>query len=103
MAMERDPVKMLELVVGMPGTRILGVEATPELIRIELESTEDEATCPRCGTKAELLSIKSEEKVDLPVMGVPSRFVVNRRRWRSPSEQCPETTWLEPDPTGELP
>ena len=81
-------MKMLELVVGMPGTRILGVE-----------SAEDEAVCPRCGTQAELLSTKTEEKVDLPVMGVPSRFLVKRRRWRCPSEQCPETKWLEPDPT----
>jgi len=101
--MERDPVKMLELVVGMSGVRILGVEATPAVIRIEVESTDDETVCPRCGAQAELLSTKTEEKVDLPVMGVPSRFVVKRRRWRCPSEQCPETKWLEPDPTGELP
>lgn len=101
--MERDPVKMLELVVGMPGVRVLGVEVTSEVIRFELETKEDEVACPRCGTKAELLSIKSEEKVDLPVMGVPSRFIVRRRRWRCPSDACPETKWLEPDPTGELP
>jgi transposase len=100
--MERDPVKMLELVVGMPGVRVLGVEATPAVIRIELESTDDEAVCPRCGAQAELLSTKTEEKVDLPVMGVPRRLIVKRRRWRCPTEQCPQTKWLEPDPTGEL-
>jgi hypothetical protein len=38
-------VKMLELVVGMPGVRILGVEATPAVIRIEVESTDDETVC----------------------------------------------------------
>jgi DNA-directed RNA polymerase subunit RPC12/RpoP len=98
--MERDPVKMLELVVGMSDVRILGVEVTSDVIRFELETKDDEASCPRCGIKAELLSIKVEEKVDLPVMGVPSRFIVKRRRWRCPSDSCPETKWLEPDPTG---
>jgi hypothetical protein len=85
--MERDPVKMLELVVRMPGVRILGVEAKPAVIRIELESTDDEAVCPRRGAQAELLSTKTEEKVDVPVMGVPSRLIVKRRRSRCPTEQ----------------
>jgi len=97
--MERDPGKMLELLVGMPDVRVLGVETTDNVVRIEIESTIDRATCERCGAEAELLGIKSDEKVDLPVMGTPSRFIVRRRRWRCPTASCPVTKWLEPDPT----
>src|SRR5271165_4934334 len=101
--MERDPVKMLELIVGMPDVHVLGVEATSSVVRIELESTNDVPVCPRCGAQAELLSTKSEEKVDLPVMGRPSRLIVKRRRWRCPTAKCPVTKWLEPDPTNAAP
>lgn len=94
---------MLELILGMPNVRVLGAEATSALVRIELESTIDAPVCPRCGAQAELLSTKSEEKVDLPIMGRPSRLVVKRRRWRCPTAQCPVTKWLEPDPTDEFP
>jgi transposase len=97
--MERDPAKMLELLVGMSGIRVLGVELTATHIRIELESTIDVTTCARCGVQAELLGTKSEEKVDLPVMGTPSRLIVKRRRWRCPTANCPVTKWLEPDPS----
>jgi transposase len=101
--MERDAAKMLELILGMPNVRVLGAEATSALVRIEVESTNDTPVCPRCGAQAELLSTKSEEKVDLPIMGRPSRLVVKRRRWRCPTAHCPVTKWLEPDPTDEFP
>jgi transposase len=101
--MERDPEKMLELILGVTNVRILGVEATSASVRIELESIDDVAVCPRCGAQAELLSTKSEEKVDLPVMGRPTRLVVKRRRWHCLTAQCPVTKWLEPDPTDEFP
>ena len=65
--MERDPVKMLELVLGIPDVRILGVEATERHVRIELESTRDEARCSRCGAEAVLIGSKVEEMVDLPI------------------------------------
>jgi len=45
--MERDPVKVLELIVGLPDARVLGVEVTESHIKIELESTHDEARCSR--------------------------------------------------------
>lgn len=92
-------MKMLELLVGMPNVRVLGVETSPDLVRIEIESTIDRVSCARCGAEAELLGTKSDEKVDLPVMGTPSRFIVQRRRWRCPTASCPVTKWLEPDPT----
>ena len=100
--MERDPVKMLELVLGIPDVRILGVEATERHVRIELESTRDEARCSRCGAEAVLIGSKVEEMVDLPIMGTPSRLLVNRRRWECPSPTCGAKRWFEPSPVEEF-
>ena len=97
--MERDPVKMVELLLALPeGVRVLGVERWPDVVRIELESTLEESRCPRCGTEAVLTGAKTDELVDLPVMGSPSRFLVRRRRWRCPSASCPVTKWVEKSP-----
>ena len=97
--MERDPVRMVELLLAIPqGVRVLGVERLPDVVRIELESTRDEAQCARCGTVAVLTGTKTDELVDLPVMGSPSRFLVRRRRWRCPAPNCPVTKWVEKSP-----
>jgi transposase len=99
---ERDPVKMLELVLGIPDVRILGVESTTRHIRIELESTRDGARCSRCGSEAVLVGTRVEEMVDLPIMGTPPRLLVNRRRFECPSPTCGAKRWFEPHPVKEF-
>jgi transposase len=96
--MERDPVKMLELVIGIPDVRVLGVEVTHSHVRIELESVHDQAVCARCGAAAVLVGRRVEENVDLPIMGTPSRLLVQRRRFECPTPTCPAKRWYEPDP-----
>ena len=97
--MERDPVRMVEQLLALPeGVRVLGVERLPDVVLIELESTLDESRCPRCGSVAVLTGTKTDELVDLPIMGSPSRFVLRRRRWRCPAPTCAVTKWVEKSP-----
>ena len=97
--MERDPVKMVELLLALPDdVRVLGVERKADGVYVELESTAEEARCTQCGTEAVLTGTKTDVFVDLPVMGSPSRFVVQRRRWRCPSPDCSMTKWVEASP-----
>lgn len=97
--MERDPVKMLGVLLALPeDVRVLGVERKPDGVYVELESVADTERCASCGAEAELTGTKTDVLVDLPVMGSPSRFVVRRRRWRCPAPNCPTTKWVEPSP-----
>ena len=63
-------MKMLKLVVGMPGVRILGVEATPAVIRIEVESTDDETVCPRCGAQAVREALSRASHIEHPAISL---------------------------------
>ena len=58
--------------------------------------------CSRCGAEAVLIGSKVEEMVDLPIMGTPSRLLVNRRRWECPSPTCGAKRWFEPNPVEEF-
>ncbi len=91
-------MKMLEVVLGLQDIRVLGAEETEKFVRLEIETTLDTARCSRCGGQAELVGSRTDELVDLPIMGRPSRFRLKRRRWRCPTPTCDAKQWLEPNP-----
>jgi transposase len=96
--MERDPMKMLQVMLGLEDIRVLGAEETEKFVRLEIETTLDSAVCSRCGAPAALVGSRTDELVDLPIMGRPTRFKLKRRRWRCVTPSCDAKQWLEANP-----
>lgn len=50
--MDTDPDRMAALMVGFPEARVLEVTEDSSGLHIEIETAEEEATCPQCGEPA---------------------------------------------------
>ena len=64
--MEPVPVRMMEVMLGIPGVRLTGIDAQPTGLRVEFETSDTSATCPICRNEVEPAGV---EVVDL---GEPS-------------------------------
>lgn len=94
--MERDAIRMCELLVGLPEVRILGVTEGPSLL-VEIETTAVLAGCPVCGSIAIGKGRRVVELVDLPAFGRSTRLRWRKRRWRCAEPECPQQSWTEED------
>jgi|NGEPerStandDraft_6_1074524.scaffolds.fasta_scaffold88388_2 hypothetical protein len=65
-AVEPVPVRMMEVMLGIPGVRLTGIDAQPTGLRVEFETSATSATCPICRNEVEPARV---EVVDL---GEPS-------------------------------
>jgi transposase len=87
----------MEVMLGIPGVRVLTVEEQPGGLRIELEASVTTATCPICGGGAELQGV---ERVDMGVhsaMGQNVHLEWQQRQWRCPVATCRARSWSERD------
>lgn len=91
--MERDAIRMCELLVGLPEVRVLGVAVDP--LVVEVETIADVAGCASCGTVAIGKGRRIVELVDLPAFGRSTRLRWRKRRWRCPETTCAQTSWTE--------
>jgi transposase len=96
-ALERDPRKIAEILVGLPDVQLLGVLDGP-VIEIHLELERSPVGCPSCGVVAELKEQRIVPLVDLPCFGRPTRLNWHKRRFRCPEPDCPMKSWSEDDP-----
>ena len=95
--METDPERVMELLLGIPGVRVLTVDVEPTGMSVDLVTSADSATCPICKNKAEFAGI---EVVDLGVhsaMGQPMQLEWHQRQWRCPVAKCRARSWAERD------
>lgn len=60
--METDPVRVMEVMLGIPGVRVTSVDAQPTGLRVELETSAISATCPICRNEAEPAGVEIVEK-----------------------------------------
>jgi transposase len=90
-----DGIAMVELLVGLPGMRVLDVvEGDGELV-VRVETTVTRAWCPSCGGRAQAQDRTLRSVRDLPCFGRPARLEVSQRRWRCREALCPMRTWTE--------
>ncbi len=109
--METDPIRVCELIVGLPDVNVLGVEdlGADAPLRLHIESRGPRRACEECGVAAEVKDRPRVELADLPVFGRPVRTVWHKHRWRCPDAECPVGSWTgvaagEPSPVaGGLP
>ena len=90
-----DGSGLAEAMLGLDGVRVTGVcEANGE-VTIEVESTEPQAWCERCGCRAESQDRMWVDVRDLECFGRPTRLRVWKRRWRCREPLCAARTWTE--------
>jgi transposase len=87
--------EMLEIMLGLNGARVIDAVSEPEVFRAVIETRDETAACPSCGTLADEDGRRVLEQVDpLEAFGRTVVFEWHVRRWRCSSE-CGEQPWEE--------
>ena len=92
--MESNPIRMCELLVGLPDVAVLGIEGTDPM-RIHVETRGSRPRCEECATLAVVKDRDRVELVDLPVFGRSTRLLWRKFRWSCPESGCPVGSWTE--------
>jgi transposase len=97
---EADPIRVCELLVGLPDVNVLGVEESDlgEPLRVHIETRGPRPECGSCGVAAQIKERPAVELVDLPVFGQPARLVWHKHRWVCPALSCPVGSWTGEEP-----
>jgi len=90
-----DGIAMVEMLLGLPGMRVLGVAEGDDEVVIELETTAVTGWCRSCGVRAQAQDRTLKSVRDLSCFGRAVRLQVRQRRWRCREPQCPARTWTE--------
>ena len=92
-----DPIRMCELLVGLPDVHVLAVEDdTPLKVHIELR--DPSRRCADCGEVGVLKERRRVELVDLAAFGRPVRLVWHKHRWTCVNDGCGRESWTGQDP-----
>jgi len=92
-----DPIRMCELLVGLPDVNVLAVEDDTSL-KVHIELRDPSRRCPDCGEVGGLKERRRVELVDLAAFGRPVRLVWHKHRWTCPSDACGRGSWTSQDP-----
>src|SRR5215213_3446214 len=90
-----DGIGLAEVLLGLPGFRVLDVVESALEVVITIESTAVRAHCRTCGVRAEPQDRVPVDVRDLACFGRPARLRWIKRRWRCREPQCPARTWTE--------
>jgi transposase len=94
---ERNPIRMCELLVGLPDVNVLGIEdGDPDTpVRIHVETRGSRPRCRECGGGVGVKERPLIELVDLAVFGRPARLVWRKHRWLCVDPACSVGSWTE--------
>lgn len=90
-----DGIGLVEVVLGLPGFRVLDVVESDVEVVITIETTAVVAHCPTCGARAEPQDRMPVDVRDLASFGRPARLRWIKRRWRCREPRCAARTWTE--------
>jgi transposase len=90
-----DGIGLAEVLLGLPGFRVLDVFESDTEVVVSIESTAARAFCRTCGVRAEAQDRMPVDIRDLACFGRPARLVWTKRRWRCREPRCPARTWTE--------
>ena len=90
-----DGTGLAEVLLGLPGFRVLGVVEDEAQVVIRVETMAARAFCRTCGVRAEPQDRMRVDVRDLACFGRPARPVWSKRRWRCRERLCPARTWTE--------
>ena len=86
-----------DLLVGLPGLHVVGVERDPGGVRITVESAPVLMGCPSCGVVAGSHGRRTVRLVDTPCFGAPTVVWWRKRTWACPEPACPVGVFTEQD------
>ena len=88
-----------DLLLGLPGLHVVGVQRDDAGLRVEVESVRPEVVgCPACGVIAHAHGRQRVELIDAPCFTVLVRLWWRKRRWLCPEPMPPVTSFMEQDP-----
>ena len=88
-----------DLLVGLPGLHVIGVQRDEVGLRVEVESVRLEVMgCRACGVIAHAHGRQPVELIDAPCFTAAVRVWWWKRRWLCPEPACPVTSFTEQDP-----
>src|SRR3954463_5593898 len=90
-----DGIGLVEVLLGLPGFRVLDVVESDVEVVISIESTATQAHCRTCGARAEPQDRMRIDVRDLACFGRPARLRWSKRRWRCREPLCVARTWTE--------
>jgi len=94
---ETDPVRMLEVMLGIPGVRVVEIYQESSGLRVEIETSVTTATCPSCRGEAELDDLVTSDLGEHSAMGQSVHLEWLQRRWRCSMASCGGPSWVERD------
>lgn len=86
-----------DLLVGLEGYHVIGVDREPELLTVRVESPPGLMGCPACGVVASSRGRRTRRLVDTPCFGTPVVLVWVKRTWACPEPACPVKSFSEVD------
>lgn len=92
-----DGTRALEVLIGLPEVRFLGLDDRDDVLRIVIEQRFERPGCPSCATRAVVKDRDDVELVDLPAFGRPVRIVWRKHRWACPAQACAVGSWTGQD------
>ena len=88
-----------DLLLGLPGLHVVGVQRDDAGLRVEVESVRPEVMgCPACGVIAHAHGRQRVELIDAPCFTAPVKLWWRKRRWLCPEPMCPVNSFMEQDP-----
>ena len=99
--METNPIRVCELLVGLPDVTVLGVDGTgtgEAPLRVHVQTRGVEPLCVGCAATVRVKDRDQVELVDLAVFGRPARLVWHKWRWVCQDESCRVGSFTEQAP-----
>jgi transposase len=96
--LQTDPMRMCELLVGLPDVTIDAVADEPgEPLVVHVSQRVDRPVCASCAVPAVVKDRPVVELVDLCVFGRPARLAWRKHRWECRNPLCPMGSWTGED------
>lgn len=86
-----------DLLVGLPGLHVIGVEREPGRLQITVESPSTVMGCPSCGVVAGSHGRRMVRLVDIPCFGASTVVWWRKRTWTCSEPSCPVGVFTEQD------
>jgi hypothetical protein len=90
-----DGIGLADVLLGLPGFRVLDVVETDVEVVVSMESLATRAFCRSCGGLAGPQDRMAVDVRDLACFGRPARLRRSKRRWRCRERRCAARTWTE--------